>query len=354
MTQHPQRAEVSIWWFALGYFAAYAPYSAMTKYLSKTRGISGVELLPSTAIASLVGMFVFMSAMRWWKYAGRRKVLGVELPVPGFWTFLSGLCTAAIIPTTTLAYTFGGVSIVFMMLLMRGGVLIIAPMVDFIARRKVRWFSWAALGLSIAALLAALFTGKRGYDMTLVAGIDLAIYLLAYFIRLRFMSRLAKSDDENAKARYFVEEQMVATPALVLTLGAMALFTENQMSRELVRGFTTFFGSELLWMAVIVGLLSQGTGIFGGLILLDKRENTYCVPVNRASSILAGLVASYSLTMILGERTPAFSELLGAGLVLAAIAVLSLPNFIKPRQAHATVQPLLVASSGPVDKASGS
>jgi len=35
------------------------------------------------------------------------------------------VCTAGIIGTTTLAYTFEGVSIVFVMLLMRGGVLLI-------------------------------------------------------------------------------------------------------------------------------------------------------------------------------------------------------------------------------------
>lgn len=324
----------SIWWFAFGYFACYVPYSALTKYLTKFCEASGTELLPSTAIASLVGMFVFLSAMRWWKHAGRRTVLGVSVPMPGRWTFLSGLCTAAIIPTTTLAYTFDGVSIVFMMLLMRGGVLIIAPIVDAVSKRHVRWFSWVALGLSISALLAA-FSSRGNYAMTAIAVVDVIVYLTAYFIRLRFMSRLAKSDDENARKRYFVEEQMTATPMLVLTLGVAALVGQSQFSRELAAGFTSFMTGGLLPTAIVVGLLSQGTGVFGGLILLDKRENTFCVPVNRASSVLAGLCASLSLALLLGERYPAVSEWIGASLILVAIVVLSVPPLLAKRRAVA-------------------
>ncbi len=314
----------SIWWFAFGYFAAYAPYSALTKYMTRYGGVRGTELLPPTAMASLVGMFVFISVMRWWKHAGSRTVLGLRVPLPGRWTFLSGLCTAAIIPTTTLAYTFSGVSIVFMMLLMRGGVLVLAPVVDALSKRRVAWPSWVALGLSLGALVAA-FSGRSSFEMTLTAVVDVSIYLAAYFVRLRFMSRLAKSDVEDARKKYFVEEQMVATPVLVLGLGLFALVGQGTFARDLAAGFTTFFLSGMVPLAVLVGLLSQGTGIFGGLILLDRRENTFCVPVNRASSVLAGLVASLGLAWLVGERIPAVTEWIGAGLVLAAIAVLSLP-----------------------------
>ena len=67
-------------------------------------------------------------------------------------------------------------------------------------------------------------------------------------------------------------------------------------------GFTDIWSSPLLGAAIAIGVMSQGTGIFGGLILLDKRENTFCVPVNRASSVLAGLGASLALWLWAGER----------------------------------------------------
>jgi len=334
--------DLAIWAYAFGYFACYAPYSALAKALSQGRlwgmeqGISGFGLLPSTTLASLVGMVVFLTATGWWKYAGRRLVLGVRVPFPGPWTFVSGLCTAAIIGTTTLAYTFSGVSIVFMMLLMRGGVLVLAPIVDLLAKRRVRWFSWLSLGLSLAALLFALID-VRSYELTLIAGIDVVIYLLGYFVRLRFMSRLAKSDDPTAKLRYFVEEQMVATPAIVLALAVVALAFAGPTAGELRWGFISIWSSGVVWQALLVGLLSQGTGVFGGLILLDRRENSFCVPVNRASSIIAGILATFVMAWMAGSPGLATSEIVGAGLVLAAIVVLAWPT-IATRRATVLVE----------------
>lgn len=293
-------------------------------------GISGFELLPVTTMASLVGMFVFISAMRWWKFAGRKQIFGASVPLPNIWTFSSGLCTAGIIATTTLAYTFKGVSIVFMILLMKGGVLTIAPVVDFISRRKVRWFSWVALLLSLSALFVAFGGGdKSSLALTTVAGFDVAIYLFGYFVRLRFMSRLAKSDDPNTTKRYFVEEQMTATPAVVLFLAVLAIVNHGPMMHDVRLGFTAFLHNGRLLTAILIGILSQGTGIFGGLILLDRRENTFCVPVNRASSVLAGVCASLALYFTLAKEPPGIREFVGALLVIAAILTLSIPSVLK-------------------------
>ncbi|MEK6608324.1 MAG: hypothetical protein AABZ30_11730 [Myxococcota bacterium] len=336
----PSRAgAAAIWGFALGYFLCYAPYSALTKALSSgllagmdRRGISGFVLLPISTIASLFGMFTFLTAMGWWRYAGRRTILGARVPCPGRWTFLSGVCTAGIIGTTTLAYTFEGASIVFMMLLMRGGVLVLAPMVDVITGRRVRWFSWAGFALSFGSLLVA-FSKKGGLAITVIAACDVALYLACYFVRLRFMSRLAKSDDPTANRRYFVEEQMVATPAIVTLLALLAIVGAGDIMRDVRQGFTTFLASGRVLETVLIGIFSQGTGIFGGLILLDKREHTFCVPVNRASSVLAGVVASYGLMAALGQRAPSKRELLGAALIGAALLVLSLPDALARRRA---------------------
>lgn len=315
--------ELSIWAYALGYFACYAPYSALTKVVSKSTG--GFSLLPITTLASLAGMVVFLTAAGWWRHAGQRTVLGRRVPVPGLWTGLSGIATAAIIATTTLAYTFEGVSIVFMMLLMRGGVLVLAPIVDALTGRRVRVTSWIALGLSMAALVLATSSGSSG-ALTIIAGVDVALYLAGYFVRLRFMSRLAKTDDRSASVRYFVEEQMVATPAVVAFLVAVALVGEGPIMLAVREGFTSMWTSDALVPAIVIGLFSQGTGIFGALVLLDGRENAFCVPVNRASSVLAGVVASAILAAIgLGAGVP-HAELAGAVLVLGAIVALAAPS----------------------------
>jgi hypothetical protein len=350
-TENKKTSEVSIWWFAFGYFATYVPYSALTKYLSKTKGVAGYELLPITAIASLIAMVIFLSAMGWWKYANHRKILGLNLPCPSKWTFFSGMCSSAIIATTTLAYTFGGISIVFMMLLLRGGVLGIAPIVDGLSGRKVRWYSWIALALTAASLFVSFYFGQGSYTMTVPAAINLGIYLAAYFVRLRFMSRMAKSDDANATTRYFVEEHMSATPVLIVFLALFAAFGSGTAPQEVARGFTAFwgYGVGVVLMALAIGFFSEGTGIFGGLVLLGKQENTFCVPVNRASSLLAGVAASFTLALFTGGRMPGGPELIGAGIIVAAIVVLSVgPMMEKKRKAAlaaaAAAQPAPVAA----------
>lgn len=320
-----------IWLFAAGYFACYAPYAALTKLLSDGRllgtsaRIDGFGLLPLSTLASLVAMLAFISAKRWWPYASTVRLLGATLPAPTRWTFLSGIATAAIIATTTLAYTFEGVSIVFMMLLMRGGVLVIAPLVDAIAKRKVNATSWLALALSMSALFVALRPGVDG-RMTALAVVDVVAYLGGYFLRLRFMSQLAKSADKAASIRYFVEEQMVATPAIVTALAAYALVGPGSIGDSLRWGFTGVWSSNAWLLILLIGLLSQGTGVFGALVLLDRRTNVFCVAVNRASSVLAGTLATGTLGLVGLGAAITGRELLGAGLLVAALLALAWPS----------------------------
>ncbi len=322
------RESHTVWLFALGYFAAYVPYSALTKAVSSGLlgdPIAGVELLPITAVASLVGMFVFITAMRWWRFASSSRIGRFTVPRPTRITLLSGICTSAVIATTTLAYTFDGVSIVFMMLLMRGGVLIIAPIVDAMSGRRVRWFSAVGLALSLGSVVVAAASAGRDLAVTWVAAVDVAVYLGAYFLRLRWMSRTAKTSDLAQRTRYFVEEQMVATPVLVIVLAIGAAIGQGEVLGDLRAGFTTFLGRPIVWVGVVIGLLSQGTGIFGGLVLLDHRESSFAVPINRCASVLAGVLAGYVLVWCFGASPPAGSELVGAGLIVLALAALATP-----------------------------
>lgn len=329
-----------IWAYAFGYFACYAPYSALTKAMTDgrlpgmKRPVGGFELLPITTVASLAAMLVFITYMGWWKYARSTSVLGLRVPRPSRWTFLSGVSTAGIIATTTLAYTFNGVSIVFMMLLMRGGMLVLAPVVDVLSKRRVRWYSGVALALSLAALLVAT-VGPARIELTAIATVDVIVYLAAYLVRLRFMSRLAKSNERERSIAYFVEEQMVATPVIVLALVAVAVVGHGSHMLEVRRGFLELWDSGGVIAAVVIGLLSQGTGVFGGLILLDGRENSFCVPVNRASSILAGVLASLTLGWLVGAPPLSGSEYAGAGLIVLAIAALAWPMISRPRPGEA-------------------
>ncbi|HVV83477.1 MAG TPA: hypothetical protein VHE35_10415, partial [Kofleriaceae bacterium] len=337
----------SIWWWAFGYFACYVPYTTLTKLLSHVDGstgrtlidtggtpVGGLEILPPTVMASVVTMVLFLVGTGWWRHAGRKTIAGVSVPVPRGLTAISGLCSSGIIATTTLAYTFGASPLVAA-LFMKGGVLVIAPVIDRISRRRVRWFSWTALALALASLAVASGGGKLGLTAVLLA--DLAVYLTSYFVRLTLMSSRAKSADTATNLRYFVEELMVSTPALVAMLGLGALALGGKEGAELRAGFTTFFERPVVLHAIAIGVLSQGTGIFGGLTFLDKRENTFCVPVNRASSVLAVLVASLYMSAVYATYpSVARTELEGAALIIAAIGFLTIPPALAKRRAART------------------
>ena len=367
-----QKKPVSVWWFAFGYFAVYIPYTIMTKIVTdglwakddqalseacKTATdiatcpvrVNSFEWLPPTIMASVISMLIFISCMRWWKYATQTKfkINGHTLPRPRIWTLLSGICTGFVVVTTTLAYTIDGVNIIFAMLLMRGGMLVMSPIVDSIFKRKVRWFSWCALGLSILALVLTNFgptifehatLGEKAL-MNAMLAIDLAVYLLAYFFRLSFMSKLAKSNNADDTKKFFVEEQMVGTPSILIILFLAGLIghivsPESSLFNGIWAGFTTFWGRPgiILAFAAATGIFSQFNGVFGSLILLDPSENAYAVAVNRCSSIIAGTIASLAVALIYEVSLtgkpymPNIYTWIATGLVVGALLFLALPK----------------------------
>ena len=328
MTTLRRRFDLSIWGLAFGYFAFYLPYCALIKAI--TSGVvqgpggpaPGFVLLPAAVLGTAVTMPVIITLLGWWKYAGRRRILGLDIPCPSRWLALSGLGTALIIACTTLAFAFEGISILLALLLMRGGVLIIAPVVDTLLRRRVRWFSWVALGLTLLALGVA-FADVDSYDLTPVAVLTIAVYFAGYTLRLPCITRLAKSPEKAATRRYFVEEQLAALPLLVLLPAILALVGGGEVGAELRRGFTIFLLDGAVVPALLVGVLYACLYVFGTLIYLDCRENTFCVPLNRCSSILSGLAATYVLHLFFNQEAPGVYQLLGTGFVVTAILFLS-------------------------------
>jgi hypothetical protein len=319
---------LGIWTLGFGYFIFYTPYSALTKAISNgllsmdATPVPGAVILPVSVMATVVMMFAIITAARWWQYAGRREFFGLSVPFPNRWTFLSGLCIATIIGTTTLAFSFRGISILFVLVLLRGGILIIGPIVDASLNRRVRWFSWTAMAVSLLALLVAL-ADVSNYKLTLFAVLDVAAYLLAYFFRLRFMTRLAKTDDKNVTLRYFVEEQIVATPSLLIALAVLATIGTGDVLMDLRHGFTGVPRSDIVVPALMVGVSYAALCVCTTLIFLDRRENTFCVPMHCGSSMLSGVVAAWLLTILYGQAPPSAAQFASAGLIVVALLFLS-------------------------------
>ncbi|MDF1695922.1 MAG: hypothetical protein P1U56_08830 [Saprospiraceae bacterium] len=322
---------LSIWMLALGYFGFYVPYGAMTKALSKGlfsetgTVISGFQMLPSVVIATFITLAIIAHYTGWDKFAGHKTIFGKNIPFStNKWTLFSGIATAFIIMTTTLAYSFVGISIVFAALLMRGGVLLMAPLVDLGYRRKVNWYSIAALILSLFALLL-IFSDKGGYTLTMIAGLNIGFYLLGYVFRLQFMTKIAKDGDKETNYRFFAEEMYIAMYTIVLLPLLLAIIGFGSIGQDLYLGFVEFTMTPLVIPAFIIGSLYACLYVFGSRIYLNYRENTFCIPINRCSSLLAGVVASLVLGWITGESFVNGIQLLSSVILILATLFLAYP-----------------------------
>ncbi|RKT54584.1 hypothetical protein [Saccharothrix australiensis] len=306
---------------AIGYFLWYTPYAALTKALSAgllpvdAAEAGGVALLPAAAIGTLLGVGAYLAVSGRWR----------DVPIGrGDWSgglLFAGFCTAVIMATTTLNFTFAGISVLLMLLVMRGGVLILSPLVDAFRRRPVSRDSWIALALSLIAVCVAL-GDVNGYHLTLGAVLSVGLYLAGYAGRFEVMSRVAKTDVGTVDRRYFAGEALGAACWQVALCAVLAV--AGPLAGGLRAGFGLLF-TPTGAVAVVIGLLYAALFTFGTRIYLDPREYTWCVPVNRGASLLAGIVASYLLTALAGPAAPGPAQLVATAMVLLAIAVLAFP-----------------------------
>ncbi len=328
---------LSIWALTLGYFLSYIPYSGLSKaitsgLLTNGRLIPGPALLPSANISTAISVLLFITIVGWWKHGRKRRVLGLNVVYPRRQTLISGLAFATIIITTTLAYSFSGVSIVLALVLMRAGVLTMSPLIDRFFQRRVRWFSWAGLVLSLVALGIS-FSSIHGYQLSVAALLNLAAYLSGYSLRLPCMTQIAKTGQKEVACAYFVEEQAVAMPALVLAPAVLALVGRGDIANQMRFGFTHLFSSPFAPYGWAVGFFYAALGIFLSFIYLDRRENTFCMPLFSGSSLLSGIVASYIIMWWAHGPAPSGIQISAAFLILTALLIMSplhhLPLYIK-------------------------
>lgn len=325
---------LSLEWVVPLYFASYVPNILITKLVTSTahpdlgRPLTGLETLPASLIVNLVLTYLFIWISGWHRDAHSVEVAGRRVPVPTKYTFISGIGTALVLFTVPLSFTFTDVSIPFVQLLMRGDILIIAPLVDVLFGRRVRWWSWSALAIVAVALLLVI-RQRGGLYLPPLAILTIVLYTIGYFMRLAVMTRVSKSGDPASVRRYFVEEKIIALPLSVAALAALSVAGFGSQAGELKWGFVEVWNDPVIWPLIGVAVTLTIVSVFAAIILLDPRENSYCVPLERSSSLLAGIVAAFILHWVWGFAAPTGIELIGAGLLMLAIGLL----WLAPRYA---------------------
>ncbi|HEV7488360.1 MAG TPA: hypothetical protein VGQ65_22010 [Thermoanaerobaculia bacterium] len=330
MTRLPALPKRIIWLFALGLVVFYTPYAGLAKAVTSglvpgvPAGLIGMEILPAAILGTVLTWPLIITLLGWWKYVDVRRFAGIPVPVTKPVIVLSGIGLALIIGSTTVAYTFKGISIVLALLLMRGGLLIMGPVIDANFGRKVRWFSWAALVISFVALFISL-AGAKDRSLPLLAALNLAVYLTGYALRTPCMTKVAKVTDREITYRYFVQEILVASIVLPAIPALAALLGIGPVSLALRRGFTTFWTMHpaAIVPVVLIGLFYASHNIFGTLIYLDCRENTFCIPLFCGASFLAGYSAVFLLSVFFSFPAPPMSQFVSSAMIIGALVFLS-------------------------------
>ena len=352
---------ISIWLLGLGYFAFYIPYSVLIKALSSNMlmdygvvssvaSLSPTAFLPIVLMGTVITMPLIIYSLGWYRYLGKNKFEPID-PQNRLmksrndiglsrWTIYSGLSFAVIVATTTLAYSFVGVSIVFALLLMRGGVLIMSPLVDIGFNRTVHWYSWLALSITLLAVGFSLLQVDE-YFLNGMVLLNLLGYLLGYMLRLRQMNLYAKDAQENLNRQFFVAENIVAMMALVVIAAATLMYHLLSHDVVFVEYVYLMVQSEVWWPALLIGVFYGVLGIFGSLIYLNRRENTFSIPVNRGASLLSGIVASLLIMYFFDGANLSVVQVASALVICFALFIMS---FFDDRQAklhqHSTENPM--------------
>lgn len=311
------------------YLLLYLPNVMITRFITTNphpelgRPLTGLETLPASLIISTVLTYIFIWASGWHRDANGVQLGGFRVPVPTKFTLLSSVGTALVLFTVPLSFTIPDVSIPFMQLLMRGDILLIAPLLDLAFGRRVRWWSWLALVMVLVALALTLLD-RGGFKLPPLAILVVVLYTFGYFLRLAVMNRISKNGDPATVRRYFVEEKVVALPLAVVILALISASGIGGQSNELRWGFIDVWTDPVIWEIFLIGGTLTLISIAAIIILLDPHENAYCVPLERAASLLAGVAGSVLLAWFWGGSMPRDAELWGAAILIGAIVLLSL------------------------------
>lgn len=329
--------QYDIFLYALGYLLCYIPLTLLSRlsglgFFKSLMGekINGFTMLPLYTLGSLFFMAGFFILSGWYKKIPFVKTYGVIYPKIPFYIWLSGLCVMGQIISTLWVYAFSGIGLVFAILLMKGGTMLLAPLVDFLIKknkRKIYWPTWIAISLTLLAFGVS-FLDHSNPSLNLECRLIIFFYLTSYFFKLIIMSYWAKTKDHEVRKNYIIQEQTVIMMIMLLLIPLLGLlgtiYNHNHMLNEIYRGFTLLPQLGFILEPMIIGALGTATGLFASHVFLDRRENTFCLTALQSSSLIAGCIAAIFLALFFNQEFPTVNKYMAVALVILAISFLRL------------------------------
>lgn len=313
------------------YFGLYTVYGLLVKYFQgpAAEGFPGITETEFLIYSSLGGSAVCLSVVFLGGWLKHRWTSSQVL-----FLFLSGTCTALVIPTTTLMYSLP-ISVMVAMVLMRGSVIVISRLVDTIlllqgvSQKKVRWEENAAMVAALLAVGSNLWFAKSGdfaFLESRAACTILTVYIVAYAFRIYLMNyfKFTGGGKSGADNRNYFGLEQVSASFWILGVALLALLAPDLFSA--VPAFpAALHAAPSAWAWVVLAGVPFGAAAFFSvfLFMFQGRSSTFSGLVNRISSLLAGTSSTLLFALLFGGRWPKPADWVAFGLIFVAVAFLT-------------------------------
>lgn len=306
-------------------------------------GLNGIEYLAySTGAAMMIPLLIILIG-KWYRFESHRRIdlLGMKIPVEFFYIIPSGICTAVVIPTTTLMYTLP-ISVMVAMVIMRGSVIVISRIVDSIQikqgilhKKVYAEENWAVVFAVIAVGINVFWSsGQPGHFDFLQSTAALSIlgsYIIAYAIRIYIMNyykNTAGKGLQRDNCSFFAIEQLAALAgvaiAAYLVFHSPAFFGWQGIAQvETFRGAILAPKSGWGW-AAFSGMAFGMVAVYSVFLFMFKgRTATFAGLVNRLTSLIAGTAATLLFFYFFGGKFPKTEDWASLVFILVAIGFMT-------------------------------
>lgn len=323
----------------IGYFVFYVITGVSVKYFLGI-GMPDIQyLVYSTIGGNLIALLIVLS-LKWYRLQSNKIInfLGMNIPEEYLYIIPSGICTAVVIPTTTLMYSLP-ISVMVAMVIMRGSVIIISRLIDAIQirqgilKKRVYMEENIAVVFALAVAINLFFAnGSGGFDFIYNAAaiVILTSYIIAYFIRIYIMNYYKNTRGKGIKQDnkgFFAVEQIAATITMII-IGV--IFYNSQelfgwQSKQITEFFGAFHTPPPKWeYAIIAGTAFGAVAFFSVFIFMFKgRTATFAGLVNRLTSLIAGTASTLLVFYFFGGKFPSPEDWISLIFILISVAFIS-------------------------------
>ncbi|MEW6042520.1 MAG: hypothetical protein AB1633_13460, partial [Elusimicrobiota bacterium] len=327
-----------------GYFGLYVIVGVLAKYFAVRHGIEGTLYTVYNTMGGMIIPLLVVFIWGWYKFKSNYSVtlFGLKFPKEFLYIIPSGVCTAVIIPTTTLLYVLP-ISVMVAMIIMRASVIIISRLVDEvqirqgILHKKVYWEENVAVLFAILAIGLKFYYVRPGdFDFihNAAAMTILSSYLISYCIRLYIMNyyknTLPKGAIYDTKG-FFAIEQISA--CIAVFVGGFIYY--HSISPDIIVHTTVSFAFQFkdafinvpdIWLLILLSGVPFGLVSFFSvfLFMFKGRTATFAGLTNRLTSLIAGTTATLITWLWLKQKAPKPEDWLGLIFIFIAIYFMSM------------------------------